>query len=316
MVNLLRVALSTLLLWSFVPALPQDESILRSIVLTDAVIHAKRSGFQFEGLMRQVMSDTTFHQAFINTKYHPHRLTSLLSVHNKDEKEVALLFRKGRLERKGRIAELVLDSVVEIGKLRNRDSSFRYLTAEMYDDVFFSKAPYTASNRISKHQQDIDRSSRFDKYKTELKKFMFDPGQEIGTVPFIGDKMALFDTTMIPFYDYKLDVDLKNGRSCWLFTAMARDSVNGKPADEDDTVIKRMSTWFDQETTQVLAREYRIAHDALFLEFDINITVQNKWLDGTLLPVTIHYDGVWDIPFKKREIVRFDMVMDEWVVVE
>ncbi|MEO8067051.1 MAG: hypothetical protein ABI599_05095 [Flavobacteriales bacterium] len=77
-----------------------------------------------------------------------------------------------------------------------------------------------------------------------------------------------------------------------------------------------MSTWFDQETMQVLAREYHIAHDALFLEFDISITVENMWTQGTLLPVTVHYDGVWDIPLKKREIVRFDLAMDEWQVMD
>lgn len=300
-----------------VAAWPQDEELMmRSVTLADAVIKAKGRGFQFEGFMRQVMSDTTFHQAFINTKYHPHRLTSLLRVRNKEEKETASLFRKGHLVREGAMAELVLDSVVEVGKLRHRDSTFRYLTAEMYDDVFFAKAPYVASNRIRNHQQEIVRSSKFDKYKSELKKFMFNPGQEIGSVPFIGDKMALFDSTMIPLYDYRLDVGYRSNRSCWLFTAVAKDSIGGKRADEDDTVIKRMSTWFDQETMQVLAREYRIAHDAVFLEFDISITVENMWMDGALLPVTVHYDGVWDIPFKKREIVRFNLAMDDWRVVE
>ena len=313
----LRACLSAIALSVSMPLFAQEEEMMmRSIVLADAVVRAERQGFQFEGFMRQVISDTTFHQAFINTKYHPHRLTSLLRVRNKEEAETASLFRKGRLIRDGALAHLVLDSVVEIGKLRHRDSSFRYLTAEMYDDVFFAKAPYRASNRIRNHQQDIDRGSKFDKYKSELKKFMFNPGQEIGSVPFIGDKMDLFDTSMIRFYDYRLDVGYRNGRSCWLFSANAKDSIGGKRADEDDTVIKRMSTWFDQETMQVLSREYRIAHDAVFLEFDISITVHNMWMQGTLLPVTVHYDGVWDIPFKKREIVRFDLAMDEWQVVE
>lgn len=292
-----------------------DSLVIHSVTLTEAVVRATGKSRPYEGIMRQVMADTTFHQAFLNTKYHPHRLTSLLRVRNKDEKETASLYRRGRLVRNGAMAELVLDSVVEIGKLRHRDSSFRYLTAEMYDDGFFTKGPYRASNRIARHDQNIDRSSKFNKYKSELKKFMFNPGQEIGSVPFIGDKMALFDSTMVPFYHYTLDIGFRNGRSCWLFTAAARDTVEGKRADEDDTVIKRMATWFDQETMQVLAREYRIAHDAMFLEFDITIKVENTWMQETLMPVTVHYDGVWDIPFKSREIVRFDLAMDHWGVV-
>lgn len=292
-----------------------DSLVIHSVTLTEAVVRATGKARPYEGIMRQVMADTTFHQAFLNTKYHPHHLVSLLRVRNKEEKETATLFREGRLVRTSAMAELVLDSVVEIGKLRHRDSTFRYLTAEMYDDVFFPKGPYRASKRIARHEQNIDRSSKFNKYKSELKKFMFNPGQEIGTVPFIGDKMALFDSTMVPFYHYTLDIGFRNGRACWLFTAAARDSVGGKRADEDDTVIKRMATWFDQEAMQVLAREYRIAHDAVFLEFDITIKVENTWMQETLLPVIVHYDGVWDIPFKKREIVRFDLVMDHWEVV-
>lgn len=292
-----------------------DSLVIRSVTLTEAVVKATGRARPYEGIMRQVMADTTFHQAFLNTKYHPHHLMSLLRVRNKEEKETATLFREGRLVREGAMAELVLDSVVELGKFRHRDSTFRYLTAEMYDDVFFPKGPYRANNRIARHEQNIDRSSKFNKYKSELKKFMFNPGQEIGSVPFIGDKMALFDSTMVPFYNYTLDIGFRNGRSCWLFTAAARDSVGGRRADEDDTVIKRMATWFDQETMQVLAREYRIAHDAVFLEFDITIKVENGWMEETLLPMIVHYDGVWDIPFKKREIVRFDLVMDHWQVV-
>ena len=34
------------------------------------------------------------------------------------------------------------------------------------------------------------------------------------------------------------------------------------------------------------------------------------------VPVTIRYDSVLDIRFKKRENVRFDLAMDEWEVVE
>lgn len=286
------------------------DTITNVYQLGDLVVRGRAEGLDLEGFMRQVMDDTTFYHAFLNTKCQPHRVKSTLRVRNKDEKETASLFRDGRLVRKGPLAELVMDSVSEKGKLRERDGSMRYLTAEMYDDVFFPKGTWTASNRIPSREQEVRRGSKFEKYKSELKKFMFDPGQEIASVPLIGDKLALFDPRMVPFYDYTIGTDGRNGHRCWVFSAMAKAD-----SKENATVIKRMRTWFDQRTMDVIAREYRIAHASLLLDFDISIRVENTVVEDEPVPTYIHYDGVWDIPFKKIEIVRFYLEMTDWTVV-
>jgi hypothetical protein len=301
--------------WSFSSAVfAQSDSLLKRVQLPEFVVSAEGDGFDLASFMRQVMNDTSFHHAFLNTRFYPHQVRSALNVRNKHERESASLFRHGRLVRTGRNAELVLDSVRESGRLRERDGEIRYLTAEMYDDVFFPKGPFPASNRIADRTLELDRSSRFEKYKSELKKFMFNPGQEIASVPFIGDKLDIFTADMALFYDYVLDTDYRDGHHCWVFTAVARDSVDGKLADADDTVIKRMVTWFDIESMNVLARDYRIAHASLFLDFDISIRVENTVVSGELVPVRVRYDGDWDIPFKKRELVRFWLEYAEWKV--
>ena len=76
-----------------------------------------------------------------------------------------------------------------------------------------------------------------------------------------------------------------------------------------------MDTWFDRETLQVVAREYRLAHASMILDFDIKIIVDNAVVNGVLVPTYVNYDGQWDIPFRKREIVRFYLAMDQWSVV-
>lgn len=309
----MRSLRSLSLLLVVVPStLRAQEEVIKQIQLGELVVKAQTEGFDLEGFMQQVMKDTTFYHAFLNTRYFPHRLRTVLSVRNKKELETATLFRRGRLVRDGKYAELVLDTVSEKGRLRERDGDMRYLTAEMYDDVFFPKGRYVASNRIADRTLELDRSSRFEKYKSELKKFMFNPGQEIASVPMVGDKLDLFDPGLAPFYDYKLDSDYRNGHSCWVFTASAKDTVNGKRADEDDTVIKRMVTWFDDGDMKVVAREYRIAHASLFLDFDITIRVDNTVVNGELVPVRVDYDGDWDIPFKNREVVRFRLDYEGW----
>ena len=295
-------------------AQPGTDTIINVYQLGEVVVHGGAKGLQLEGFFRQVMDDTTFYHAFLNTKYHAHAVKSELKVRDKKSRETAGLYREGRLVRTGAMAELVLDSVREYGKLRDKGGDIRFLTAEMYDDVFFPKGQWTASNRIAAREQEISRESRFDKYKSELKKFMFNPGQEIASVPFIGDKLDLFDTTMTPLYAFRVGSDFRDGKPCWLFTALAKDSVDGEEADEDDTVIKRMLTWFDQSTMNVLAREYRIQHASLLLDFDISIRVSNAVADGDLVPMEVHYEGDWDIPFKKRELVRFYLLYSDWDV--
>lgn len=308
-----RIARHFLCSFFIVPSLALgQEEVIRRIQLAEFVVHRQAEGFDLQGFMTQVMNDTTFYHAFLNTRYQPHQVFSALVVRNKKEKETASLYRRGRLVRDGVHAELVLDSVAEHGRLRERNGKMRYLTAEMYDDVFFPKGRYVASNRIADRTLELNRSSRFEKYKSELKKFMFNPGQEIASVPMIGDKLDLFDPEIAPYYDYLLDSDYRDGRSCWVFTALAKDSVNGKRAGEDDTVIKRMVTWFDDENMNVLAREYRIAHRSIFLDFDISIRVKNIVVNGELVPTQVRYEGDWDIPFKQREIIRFNLNYADW----
>ncbi len=287
----------------------QVDTLLKHITLDEVVISAQATGFNVEGFVKQVMEDTTFQHSFLNTRYYPHTLLSYVVVRNKGDNETAGMYRRGRLLRDGDMAELVLDSVSETGKLRKRNGEFRYLTVEMYDDVFFTKGRYKASNRIASRQQEIDRSSRFDKYKSELKKFMFNPGQEIASVPFIGDKLALYEPHMAPYYDHRIWSELRNGHDCWVFSSDVKPD-----AGENNTVIKRMDTWFDKESGQVIAREYRIARASLILDFDITIRVDNTVISGVLVPTFVDYDGDWDIPFSKRELIRFQLRMGKWVV--
>lgn len=287
----------------------QPDTLLRTIQLDEVVISAQAEGFNVAHFVQQVRTDTTFHKAFLNTRYHPNRLRSDLRVRVKGTDDAATLHREARLERDGPRARQVIEVERETGRLRDRKGEFRYLTVEMYDDVFFPKGWFVADNSVARRQLEIARGSRFEKYKSELKKFMFDPGSEIASVPLIGDKLALFDPHMAPLYDFRIWADSRSGRPCWVFSAEAKPE-----ARDGRTVIKNMDTWFDRDDGQVLARQYRIAHRSLLLDFDIRIRVENNMQEGALLPVQVAYDGDWDIPFKRRELVRFDLEFSDWRV--
>ncbi|MBS1581923.1 MAG: hypothetical protein JST66_06940, partial [Bacteroidetes bacterium] len=138
----------------------EEDTVTNVYQLGDLVVRGRAEGLDLEGFMRQVMEDTTFYHAFLNTRCHPHRVKSALRVRNKGERETAVLYRDGRLVRTGPTAQLAMDSVAEMGRLRGKDGTMRYLTAEMYDDVFFPKGSWTASNRIAARRQEIQRGSR------------------------------------------------------------------------------------------------------------------------------------------------------------
>ncbi len=291
-----------------------DDTLSNVYQLGAVVIHGRAPGLDLEGFMQHVKTDTSFLHAFLNMRYWPHTVESGLAVRNKGEKEKATLYRKGQLARDGAMAELHVDSSAEGGKLRERNGEMRYLTAELYEDLFWPKGTWHADNGIAAYERGRGGRGRMEEYKDELKQFMFNPGQEIASVPFIGDKLALFDAHMAPLYNFTIAQEHRNRRPCWLFSAAAKDSLNGKRAPEDATVIKTMRTWFDQSTMQVIAREYRIAHASVMLDFDISIHVDNTVVAGELVPTFVRYDGDWDIPLHKRELVRLWLKLGGWEV--
>ncbi|NNC82473.1 MAG: hypothetical protein HKN79_02770 [Flavobacteriales bacterium] len=189
------------------------------------------------------------------------------------------------------------------GRVYKRNGEHRYLTAEMYDEVFFPSSPEPVSPRISRFEQLETKESKLEKYKSQLKKMMFNPGQEILSVPFIGDKMDIFSPDMTKYYDYSVySAYGPDSLYCYVF------QVDAKPEyGKNRTVIKKMTSYFEKESLQVVSREYELSNNTLFFEFDIWMKVVNELRGGHLLPRRIQYDGDWDIPFKSAEIIRFDI---------
>lgn len=292
----------------------EEDTLTHTYILGAVVIHGRAEGLNLEGFMEQVKKDTTFLHAFLNLRYWPHAIEGDLNVQNKGERDVATLYRSGALERQGERATLKVDSTAEGGRLRKRNGTMRYITAELFDDLFFPEGTWVADNTVATYEQRSGATGRIGRYKAELKKFMFNPGQEIAGLPLIGNKMALFEPDMVPYYELGIDQEFRSGQACWRFTALAKDSVEGRPARDNATVIKHMTTWFDQATMQVIAREYRIAHNSMVMDFDISIHVDNALVNGELVPMRIRYDGDWNIPLRKRELVQFWLKMSGWEI--
>ena len=282
--------------------LGQDDQVKKAVQLPEFVISADDS-FDAEDFMSHVLSDSSFYQAFINLKYIPHHFDSRLVVQNKGSKE------KGRLEREAVQSLESSKRIVEItkeesnGKIYKKNGEHKYLTAEMYDEVFYPDVPETVRPDIARFEQLETKDSKLDKYKSQLKKMLFNPGQEILSVPFIGDKMDIFNEEMVKYYDYSVySAYTPDSVYCYVF------QVDAKPEfSKNKTVIKKMVSYFEKESLNVISREYSLSNNTLLFEFDIWMKVQNDLRNGVLLPRRIQYDGDWDIPFKSAEIIQFDI---------
>lgn len=279
-----------------------QEGVVKAVTLDEFVVSAGLDNFSVADFVDQVMNDTTFYQAFLNLKYFPHEIKSAMVVFEKNEEERATIQRKA-------IQHLSDDDKMHVeityensnGKLKNRKGEWKYLTAEMYDDLFFPTTPHPVSNRIDSKEQELVSGSKMEKHKAQLKRMMFNPGAEIENVPFIGDKMAIFEDHMVPYYDYNIFMATWQGEQCIAFSCFAKEGM------EKETVIQDLTTYFDIDSKEVLGREYRLAHNTLVFDFDIRMKVENKQQDGWLLPTKIWYSGYWNALFMKREIITFEL---------
>lgn len=303
-----RITLFILLFFGIAQANAQTD-ISKLIMLDEFVVSAGLEDFNAADFIKQIQEDTTFYQAFLNLKYFPHKLKSAMVVYEKDESE------KGTLQRRA-TQFLSPDEMmwVEVtyektnGKLKKKNGSWRYLTAEMYDEVFFPAEKERVDDRIVQQEQELGGSG-LEKHKAQLKKMLFNPGQEIQSVPLIGKKMAIFDEKMVPFYNYSIFAhSWQDSIPCIAFSCYVKEG------SEDKVVIRDMTSYFHRDTHEVIAREYRLAHKTILFDFDITMRVENKLTNGFLLPHKVTYSGAWDIPFKKPEIISFQIECTDYVL--
>lgn len=284
--------------------------VARLVKLKEFVVSAGLEDLDVADFIRQVEDDTTFYQAFLNLRYYPHDMTGAMVVYNKDESE------RGTLQRKARQFVSTDDMMwVKVtyektnGKIKKRNGDWKYLTAEMYDEVFFPTQKQKVSNRIVSKDQELVSGSSLEKHKAQLKRMLFNPGAEIENVPLIGDKMAIFSDKMMPYYHYSIYPDTwADSVPCVVFSCYAQEG------EEDKTVIRDMTTYFHRDTHEVIARKYRLAHNTILFDFDITMEVENKHVDGRLVPRHITYSGMWNIPFKRPEIISFQLKCHDYTI--
>lgn len=182
------------------------------------------------------------------------------------------------------------------GDMYDGSHEFNYYTAKLYASLFFTKDSVCGEdNIVTGHVISTEGKSGLEKHGEQLKMLFFNPGRRINGLPFMSNKTAIFDDDMADKYNTSIDMDFYQGTYCYIFKQKV------KPGSEDDVVVDEMTTWFNDSTYEVVARNYSLSYDATVYDFKVSMEVQMTRYNGLTVPSLIRYNGNWKAIFKKRE---------------
>ena len=277
----------------------------RVITLSEVVVNNK---INVPAFIERVRTDTTFYKAF--RTLHIIGFTALNDIRmvNKEQEIKASLWSKIKQTRNNncRSMEVIIESTT--GDIYDGNKNFNFYTGEMYAGLFFTKGTICGEDNIIKGRElSTAGLSGMEKHKAQLKMLFFNPGKQINGLPFISSKTAIFDKDMEDKYDMSIDMEEHNKTSCYIFTIKAKEDKRS------NVVIDEMTTWFNDKTFEIVARNYSLSYDAGVYDFDVQMQVELTKFGEYLVPSLIRYTGNWKAIFKKRERGIFTATLFDFV---
>ncbi|MCA6461277.1 MAG: hypothetical protein IM571_01765 [Chitinophagaceae bacterium] len=282
----------------------QDTSVYinqQSFTLAEVVV---RNNFNYRAVLSAIQQDTSFYKAFRNLRILGYSSYNDIRMLDKKDKLKASLNSKTRQHRINncRYTEVLQEEVT--GDFYAEGRKYNYMTAELYASLFFAKDTICGENNIVKgHSIRASGKKGLDKHKEQLKMLFFNPGKKIPGIPFIGDKLDLYDESAHELYDYRLDVQEWKGSLVYVFTITPKEELGF--LKNDRVVVDRMVTWMDMKTLEVMARNYSLSYKAGVYDFDVSMEVEMTRFKELIVPRVLRYKGNWDVVFKKREKAVF-----------
>lgn len=269
----------------------------RIVTLREVVV---RNNLNVPAFIERVRRDTSFYKAFKNLKVLGYTALNDIRMTDKKGKVKSTLQSKTRqsVDKGCRTMEVLEEKIT--GDLYDENRNWNYYTAELYAGLFLVKGTVCGENNIvSGKDFNVKSKSGIAKHKEQLKMLFFNPGVRIPGLPFIGDKIALFEEDVARYYDFVIDMADHQGQNCYIFMVKARDDLSGK--DKDQVVINTITTWFNSQTMEIVARDYDLSYNAGVYDFDVHMEVQMEKFEDYVVPRLIRYTGNWHALFKKRE---------------
>jgi hypothetical protein len=269
------------------------EALGKETTLSEVVI---RSGLDVNQFLKRIKDDTTFYKAF--RTLHILGFTSFNDIRmvDSDGDTKASLHSKTRQNRINSCRTMdVLEERTTGDMYKHKE--LNYYTAELYAGLFFTNGKVCGEdNIVAGRQRDVKGKSGLEKHKEQLKMLFFNPGQRIPGIPFIGDKVDIFDPSISKYYVFSIDMDQMMNQQCFVFKINPKQGI-----DRDKIVFDNITTWFNSKTMEIVARNYDLSYDTPVYDFDVHMEVRMTRFEGMLVPELLSYKGNWKVAFKKRE---------------
>ena len=263
------------------------------ITLSDVVIDRN---LNVPGFINKIKNDSSYYKAFRNL--HIIGYTALNDIRMMDKKGGlnASLYSKTKQVRTNNCRSMQVLEEKVTGDFYTANNQYNYYTAQMYASLFFTNSPVcNEDNIVAGREFSTQGKSGMEKHKEQLKMLFFNPGKKIKGLPFMSNKTAIYDDEMADKYDMSIDMDMYSNTLCYIF----RQKV--KPGKGDGVLVDEMTTWFDEKTFEILARNYTLSYDAGVYDFKVQMEVQMTRVGNLTVPALIRYNGNWKAITKKRE---------------
>ncbi len=257
--------------------------------------------------IERIKNDSSFYKAFRNLHIIGFTAINDIRMNNSDGVAQATLHSTTKQIRKDNCRSMITADQLVTGDMYNDDSSFNYYTANMYASLFFTQGSICGEDNIVKGKEfSTEGKKGMDKHKEQLKMLFFNPGRRINGLPFMSNKTAIYEDDLADKYDMSIDWDTYNKTNCYIF----RQKV--KRGKEGDVVVDEMTTWFNDSTYEVVARNYSLSYDAGVYDFKVDMEVQMTTFGNLTVPALIRYNGNWKAIFKKRERGVFTATLSDF----
>lgn len=282
----------------------------QAFTLSDVVV---RNHFSIEAFIDYVKNDTTFFKAFKNLRLIGFSAyNDILFLDKKGNTKATLVSTTRQNYTNGcRTMEKLEEKTT--GDFYTEEGKYNYTTAELYASLFFTNGKVCGENNIVNGRSFSAKGKiGIQKHKEQLKQLFFNPGTQISGLPFIGNKVALFDEKIGKLYDYRIDRKELRGQTCFVFTITPKNDLSYN--EQKNIVIDEMVTWFNASTMDIIARNYKLSYNAGIYDFDVAMQVELEKVKDLLVPKVLRFNGDWDIIFKKKERAIFTATLFDFKV--
>ena len=273
----------------------------QKITLPEVFVH---NNMDYLSILKRIKEDTSFYKAFRNLHIIEYTALNNIRILNKDGDLKASWNSKTVQQRDSGCRTMKVLEQQTTDDFFDKKGNFNYTTGEMYASIFLTKGKVCGEdNIVTGHTFSTAGKSGIEKHKEQLKMLFFNPGKKIPGIPFIGDKLDLYDEHAHKLYDYQLQFIDYKGSFAYVFSIKPKEDLG--LFKRGDIVVDEMTTWFDYKTLEVLARNYVLSYKAGVYNFNVNMQVEMTKVGKLLVPQTLRYKGNFGVLFKKKEWGEF-----------